>query len=59
MLMCYVCVFSLHREFPDMILGDKPLLFQGGSITFNAATVNEYDMLDEEVLIFYFWVKCM
>jgi hypothetical protein len=24
--MCHVCVFSLHRESPDMILGDKPLI---------------------------------
>jgi hypothetical protein len=28
-----VCAFSLHREFPDRILGDKPLLFQGGFVT--------------------------
>jgi hypothetical protein len=27
MLMCYVCVFLLHREYPDMILGDKPLIY--------------------------------
>jgi hypothetical protein len=33
MLTCYVCVFSLRRESPDMILGDKPLLFQRGSVT--------------------------
>jgi hypothetical protein len=33
MLTCYVCVFSLRRESSDMILGDKPLLFQGGSVT--------------------------
>jgi hypothetical protein len=26
MLVCYVCVFSLHQESPDMILGDKPLI---------------------------------
>jgi hypothetical protein len=26
MLMCCVCAFSLHRESPDMILGDKPLI---------------------------------
>jgi hypothetical protein len=30
MHMCHVCVFSLHGESPDMILGDKLLLFQGG-----------------------------
>jgi hypothetical protein len=24
--MCYVCAFSLHRESPDMILGEKPLI---------------------------------
>jgi hypothetical protein len=31
-LYAYVCVcaFSLRRESPDRILGDKPLLFQGG-----------------------------
>jgi hypothetical protein len=23
-----VCVFSLRRESPDMILGDKPLIFK-------------------------------
>jgi hypothetical protein len=26
MLMCYVCAFSLHRESPDMILGDEALI---------------------------------
>jgi hypothetical protein len=26
MLMCCVCKFSLHRESPDMILGDEPLI---------------------------------
>jgi hypothetical protein len=26
--MCCVCVFSLHRESPDMILGDKPLILE-------------------------------
>jgi hypothetical protein len=31
--MCCVCVFSLHRESLDMMLGDKPLIFQGGSAT--------------------------
>jgi hypothetical protein len=31
MLYVYVCVcaFSLYREYPDTILGDKLLLFQG------------------------------
>jgi hypothetical protein len=24
--MCYVCIFSLHRESPNMILRDKPLI---------------------------------
>jgi hypothetical protein len=24
---------SFHRELPDMILGDEPLLSQGGSVT--------------------------
>jgi hypothetical protein len=24
--MCYVCAFSLHRESPDIILGDEPLI---------------------------------
>jgi hypothetical protein len=33
MLMCCVCVFSLHRESPDMILVDKSLLFQESSVT--------------------------
>jgi hypothetical protein len=28
-----VCVFSLRQESPDMILGDKLLLFQGVSVT--------------------------
>jgi hypothetical protein len=34
-LYAYVCgcAFSLRRESPDRILGDKPLLFQGGSVT--------------------------
>jgi hypothetical protein len=31
--LCRVYTFSLHRESPDMILGDEPLLSQGGSIT--------------------------
>jgi hypothetical protein len=26
--MCCVCIFSLHRESPDMILGDKPLFLR-------------------------------
>jgi hypothetical protein len=26
MLMCVVCAFSLRRESPDVILGDKPLI---------------------------------
>jgi hypothetical protein len=30
MLMCCVYVFLLRRESPNMILEDKPLLFQGG-----------------------------
>jgi hypothetical protein len=24
--LCCICVFSLRRESPDMILGDKPLI---------------------------------
>jgi hypothetical protein len=28
MLMCYVYAFSLHREYPDMILGDEHLIFE-------------------------------
>jgi hypothetical protein len=28
-LYAYVCAFSLHRDSPGRILGDKPLLFQG------------------------------
>jgi hypothetical protein len=30
--MCCVYVFSFHRDSPDMILGDEPLIL-GGSIT--------------------------
>jgi hypothetical protein len=26
--MCCVCVFSFRRESPDMILGDKPLIYE-------------------------------
>jgi hypothetical protein len=26
--MCGICVFSLHRESPDMILENKPLIFE-------------------------------
>jgi hypothetical protein len=26
--MCCVCVFLLHRESPDMILKDKPVIFE-------------------------------
>jgi hypothetical protein len=26
--MCCVCIFSLHRESADMILGDKPLIYE-------------------------------
>jgi hypothetical protein len=26
--MCCVCVFSLHRESPDMIVGGKPLILE-------------------------------
>jgi hypothetical protein len=26
--MCCVCVFLFRRESPDMILGDKPLIFE-------------------------------
>jgi hypothetical protein len=26
--MCCVCAFLLHRRSPDMILGDKPLMFE-------------------------------
>jgi hypothetical protein len=34
-LYTYVCVyaFSLHRESPGRILGDKPLVFQGGVLS--------------------------
>jgi hypothetical protein len=28
MLMCYVYAFSLHRESPDMIMGDERLIFE-------------------------------
>jgi hypothetical protein len=27
-----ICVFSLHRESLDMILGDKSLFFKGGVV---------------------------
>jgi hypothetical protein len=42
-LYAYVCVyaFSLHRESPGRILGDKPLLFQGGSVL--SAASRHYD----------------
>jgi hypothetical protein len=33
MLGVVFAIFSLHRELPDMILGDEPLLSQGGSVT--------------------------
>jgi hypothetical protein len=26
MLVCYVCTFSLHRESPNIILEDEPLI---------------------------------
>jgi hypothetical protein len=26
--MCGVCIFSLHQESPDMILGDKSLILE-------------------------------
>jgi hypothetical protein len=26
--MCYVCVFSVRQESLNMILGDKPLIFE-------------------------------
>jgi hypothetical protein len=26
--MCYICAFSPHRESPDMILGDGPLILE-------------------------------
>jgi hypothetical protein len=26
--MCGVCIFSLHQESPDMVLGEKPLIFE-------------------------------
>jgi hypothetical protein len=42
-LYAYVCVcaFSLHRESPGRILGDKPLLVQGGSVTLVTCRVPE------------------
>jgi hypothetical protein len=39
--MC-VCAFLLYRESPDMILGDKPLIFSGGSIIEVNEKVCEY-----------------
>jgi hypothetical protein len=40
----YVCVYAflLHRESPDRILGDKPLLFQGGSVTDGVMSEEEH-----------------
>jgi hypothetical protein len=36
--MCSVCVLSHNRESPDMILGEKPLIWGGGDcITFGMA----------------------
>jgi hypothetical protein len=32
MLFVMFAMFSLHRELPDMILRDEPLLSQGGSV---------------------------
>jgi hypothetical protein len=33
-MLCVVFItFLLHQELPDMILGDEPLLSQGGSVT--------------------------
>jgi hypothetical protein len=32
-MLCVVfATFSLHRELPNMILGDEPLLSQGGGV---------------------------
>jgi hypothetical protein len=36
-----VCAFSLRRESPDMILGDKPLIFEVVLSHGNTATVSE------------------
>jgi hypothetical protein len=43
MLMCYIYVFLLRRESPNMILGDEPLfskvvLSQSSSVTWNQRT---------------------
>jgi hypothetical protein len=42
-LYAYVCVcaFSLRRESPGRILGDKPLLFQVGSITMSGSLTSQ------------------
>jgi hypothetical protein len=33
-MLCVVfATFSLHREYPNMILGDEPLLSHGGFVT--------------------------
>jgi hypothetical protein len=34
----FVYAFLLRRESPGRILGDKPLLFQGGSVTVASVT---------------------
>jgi hypothetical protein len=50
MLMCCVCAFLLHRESPDIILGDEPLI----SVVVLSQTRNCYFMV---LPIFYvsFW----
>jgi hypothetical protein len=44
-LYAYVCVcaFSLCRESPDRVLGDKPLLLGGGCSFIYASSVSLYD----------------
>jgi hypothetical protein len=60
MLMCCVCVFSLHRESPGIILGDKPLISQvvlsqlvsepGWGTTHTKEPKNRNNVFDKECL---------
>jgi hypothetical protein len=38
MLACYVCVFSIHLESPDIILGGKPCFLGGRGVCHIAST---------------------
>jgi hypothetical protein len=45
MLGVVFATFSLHRELLDMILGDKPLLSQGGYITKTMISMMQHGMI--------------